>query len=129
MEKVKNNKDKWLHLRLSEYEEGQLKKYFAKSTCRKLSDYARKVLLGKPIISTYRNRSLDDFMAEATYLRMELKAIGNNFNQAVRKLNSMDSSEEVKRWAAIYEQGSFELLKRIEIIEKHISKLADQWLQ
>jgi len=121
MEKVKNNKDKWLHLRLSEYEEGQLKKSFAKSTCRKLSDYARKVLLGKPIISTYRNRSLDDFMAEATYLRMELKAIGNNFNQ--------DSSEEVKRWAAIYEQGSFELLKRIEIIEKHISKLADQWLQ
>ena len=129
MEKVKNNKDKWLHLRLSEDEESQLKKSFSKSTCRKLSDYARKVLLGKPIISTYRNRSLDDFMAEATRLRLELKAIGNNYNQVVRKLNSMDNSEEVKRWAAIYEQGSFELLKRIEIIEKHISKLADQWLQ
>ena len=58
-----------------------------KTTCRKLSDYARKFLLGKPKIATTRDQPLDDLMAEAIKLRNELNALGNNFNQAVKKLH------------------------------------------
>jgi hypothetical protein len=35
-----------------------------------MSDYARKILLGKPVVATYRNQSLDDFMAEMMQLRV-----------------------------------------------------------
>ena len=61
---------------------------------RKLSDYARKILLGKPIVATYRNQSLDDFMTEMFVLRNELNAIGNNFNQVVKRLHILVSRVE-----------------------------------
>jgi hypothetical protein len=64
MGKENDNRTKWLHLRLNPEEYAQLHRQFNKTTCRKLSDYARKILLSKPVTTTYRNQSLDDFMAE-----------------------------------------------------------------
>ena len=53
---------------------------------KKLSDYVRRSIFEKPIVTTFRNQSLDDFMTEAIRLRNELNGIGNNFNQAVKKI-------------------------------------------
>ena len=39
-----NNRTKWLHLRLTPDEYQKIMKEFNKSTCRKISDYARKNL-------------------------------------------------------------------------------------
>ena len=89
MEEQNNNRTKWLHLRLTPDEYQKIVAAFSKSTCRKLSDYARKNLLQKPIVNKYRNESLDDFMTEMIRLRGELNAIGNNFNQAVKKLHTL----------------------------------------
>jgi len=69
MEEQDTNRSKWLHLRLKPTEYDQIHRQFAKTTCRKMSEYARKVLLHKPITSTYRDQSLDDFMAEMMRLR------------------------------------------------------------
>lgn len=85
MSEQNNNRTKWLHLRLSSDEYAKLHKQFSKTTCRKISDYSRKILLGKPLTTTYRNQSLDDFMAGMMQLRSELNSIGNNYNQAVKK--------------------------------------------
>jgi hypothetical protein len=85
MSEQNNTRTKWLHLRLKPEEYEKLHTDFSKTTCRKLSDYSRKILLGKPITSTCRNQSLDDFMTEMMRLRSELNCIGNNFNQAVKK--------------------------------------------
>ena len=65
----------------------------SKTTCRKLSDYVTEIsCLESLLIVPTRNQSLDDFMAEAIRLRNELNRIGNNFNQAVKKLHTLNAN-------------------------------------
>ena len=124
-----NNRTKWLHLRLTPDEYQKIMKEFNKSTCRKISDYARKNLLQKPIVNTYRNQSLDDFMAEMIRLRGELNAIGNNFNQAVKKLHTLHQINDFKHWLLSYELEKKILFNKVDEIKKHIQKFAESWLQ
>ena len=127
--KEKDNRTKWLHLRLTPDEYQKIIKEFDKSTCRKISDYARKNLLQKPIVNTYRNQSLDDFMAEMIRLRMELNAIGNNFNQAVKKLHTLHQIADFKHWLISYELDKKILFNKVDEIKKHIQKFAESWLR
>jgi hypothetical protein len=127
--KQENNKTEWLHLRLTTDEKSKIEKAVKKTTCRKLSDYARKILLGKPVVATYRNQSLDDLMAELIKLRSELNAIGNNFNQAVRKLHLFNQTGQLQAWIIRYETDNERLLQSIQSIEQFINKMADVWLQ
>lgn len=127
--KEQNNRTKWLHLRLTPDEYQKIMKEFNKSTCRKISDYARKNLLHKPIVNTYRNQSLDDFMAEMIRLRGELNAIGNNFNQAVKKLHTVHQITDFKHWLISYELEKKILFNKVDEIKKHIQKFAESWLQ
>jgi hypothetical protein len=129
MKEQNNNRTKWLHLRLTSDEHQKIVKEFSKSTCRKLSDYARKNLLQKPIVNKYRNESLDDLMAEMMRLRGELNAIGNNFNQAVKKLHTLQQIAEFKHWLLSYELEKKILFNKVEEIKKHIQKFAESWLQ
>lgn len=124
-----NNKTEWLHLRLTTDEKSKIEKAFKKTTYRKLSDYARKILLGKPVVATYRNQSLDDLMAELIKLRSELNAIGNNFNQAVRKLHLLNQTGQLQAWIIRYETDNERLLQSTQSIEQLINKMADLWLQ
>ena len=43
-------------LRLTPKEYEQLEKKWKASTCRKLSDYVRRILFEKPIVTTYRDQ-------------------------------------------------------------------------
>ena len=116
-------------MRLKPEEYARLHRQFKKTTCRKLSDYARKILLGKPLIATYRNQSLDDFMTEMIQLRSELNSAGNNFNQAVKKLHTLQQIAEFRIWMITYEFEKQNLLNKVEEIKNRINKIADQWLQ
>jgi hypothetical protein len=129
MSEQNNNRIKWLHLRLSSDEYAKLYKQFRKTTCRKISDYSRKILLGNPLIATYRNQSLDDFMAEMIQLRGELNSIGNNFNQAIKKLHTLQQIAEFRSWIITYELEKQMVLHKVEEIKNRINKIADQWLQ
>jgi hypothetical protein len=129
MEEQTNNRTKWLHLRLKPEEYQKLYKRFLKSTSQKLSDFARKNLLKKPIVKTYRNESLDEFMAEIIRLKNELNAIGNNFNQAVKKLHTLQQIQEFRQWIITYELEKKILFNKIDEIKKHIQAIAEKWLQ
>jgi len=59
-----NNRSKWLHLRLSLKKYETVQRQFSKTTCRKISEYARQRLLSKPVTVNYRNQSLDELMRE-----------------------------------------------------------------
>lgn len=124
-----NNKTEWLHLRLTSDEKSKINKAFKKTTCRKLSEYARKILLGKPVVATYRNQSFDDLMTELIKLRLELNAIGNNFNQVVRKLHMFNEKAKLQTWIIRYEADNERLLAHLQSIESYINKMADIWLQ
>lgn len=110
-----------------EYKE--LKAKWEATTCQKLSDYIRKVLLSKPVVVTYRNRSADAFLSEMIQLKNELHAIGNNFNQSVRRLNAMSNVAEIKTWALLNEASKKSLMQKVEEIKLRMNQLYDQWLQ
>ncbi len=124
-----NNKTKWLHIRLSEDEYNIIHKQFTRTTCRKLSEYARNKLLHKHLTTYYRNQSLDDLMTELTPMRKSLFAISNNFNQAVRKLNSMNQNDNVLYWIRLYEKDNNIIQKLVGDANNNIQKFAEKWLQ
>ena len=95
MSEKATNRNKWLHIRLTGSEYNKIHSGFSRSTKRKLSEYVRSILLDKPITVYTRNQSYDDFVAEMILLRNELKAIGNNFNQTVKKLHTMEHETEI----------------------------------
>lgn len=123
------NRTRIIGLRLTPKEYQEIEGKWKASTCRKLSDYARHCLFEKPIVKSYRNKSLDDFMAEMILLRTELNHIGNNFNQAVKKLHTLNSIGEFKSWLIAYEVEKRTLFNKIDEIKKHIQKFAESWLQ
>jgi predicted DNA binding CopG/RHH family protein len=64
MSNSKDNMSRRIYIRLKERDFEAIQKRFSKTTCRKLSEYARRVLLDKVITVNHRNQSLDDFMTE-----------------------------------------------------------------
>ena len=116
-----------LRLTLKEYE--QIAKRCESSTCKKLSEYVRHIIFNKPITVLQRNQSLDDFMSEMIVLRNELNQVGNNFNQAVKKLHTLRQIAEFKTWIITYELEKQTLINKVDEIKNRINKLADQWLQ
>ena len=129
MKENKMNRSVRLIVRLTPAEANEIKSRFDKSTCRKLSDYHRKVLLHKPVTVNQRNQSLDDFMEEMILLRSELNSIGNNFNQAVKRLYTLQKIEEYKSWLLLYETTRKAMLQKVETIKHKIAQINDQWLQ
>ncbi|MNJ95343.1 hypothetical protein D3C87_130530 [compost metagenome] len=129
MEKKKNIKNKWLHVRLDEDEHRQLMDQFAKTTERKLGRYARKVLLGNPVVSIYRNQSLDDIIVILTKLQKDLNGVANNYNQMVHKLHISDTKGELKAWVNLYEKDRQPLFDNIQLIKDYISKTGEKWLR
>ena len=80
-------------------------------------------------MTTYRDASLDEFMLQMIQLRNELNAIGNNFNQAVKKLHILQQIPEFKSWLIRYELESKILFNKIDDVKKNIQKFAELWLR
>jgi hypothetical protein len=123
------NRVRIVSMRLSIEEYDKMEAKFKTTTCRKLSEYMRNVLLEKKITVFTRNKSMDDFMAELIRLRTELNAVGNNFNQVVKKLHLLPSSTELKIWIMVNESAKEGVLKKIDEIKLSINKFSDKWSQ
>lgn len=129
MKKENTNRTRIIGLRLTMDEYSKIEKKWKASTCRKLSDYARKKLFDKPIVMTYRDQSLDDLMAEMIRLRVEMNNIGNNFNQSVKKLHTLSRIDEFRSWLIAHEVEKKILFNKIDEIKNIIQKMAEKWLQ
>ncbi|HEY4287975.1 MAG TPA: hypothetical protein VGN00_12810 [Puia sp.] len=60
---------------LSQRELDEVRKKVANSTCRGLSEYSWKLLMGAPVTVYYRNKSFDEFVAEGVRIRREIKQL------------------------------------------------------
>lgn len=128
--KEKNNKrNKWLHLRLTDKEYELIQEQFSQTTDLKVSDFARKKLLGKLMIGSYRDASMDALMEELIGLKNGLSAVGNNFNQAVKRLHTLSKIKEFEHWLVSYELDRRNLFRQVEQVQEFIKKMADKWLQ
>lgn len=116
MAKRKEKRAKWLHLRISQNEYDLLQEWTKQSTCRKSSEFIRDALFRRPIRVFYRSKSADEFLTAALKLKNELSSIGNNFNQAVRKLHLLRTEVGLKEWVANMElEKEIILRKTVEI--------------
>ena len=129
MKETKKVRSKWLTIRLNEDEETKINKLYSRTTSNGLSEYARDVLLKEPVTIFYRNQSADDFLAEMIQLKNELNAIGNNFNQAVHKLHTLDHVSEIKAWAVLNEAGKKSFMKKVDEILEKVNQIYELWLQ
>lgn len=129
MKKENQKRDQWLHIRLFEEEKKAIEMAFKKTTHAKMSDYARGILLGKPMIAAIRNQSLQEILAVLVKLRNDLNGVANNYNQTVHKLHTIDHIPEFKTWVLNYEKDRVQLLKDIEAIKNIINQTAEKWLQ
>lgn len=129
MEKENSNRTRIIGVRLTPGEFKIIEDRWKATTCPKLSDYVRQVLYQRPVIKTYRDRSLDDFMAEMMLLRTELNRLGNNFNQAVKKLHTANIDADYKNWLRAFEVEKHTLHNKVEQINRNIEKFAGRWLQ
>jgi MobC-like protein len=120
-------RSKWLTVRLSESEEEKLISLCKKSTANALSEYARDVLLKAPINVRYRNQSADDFIEQIIVLKRELNSIGNNINQAVHKLHTLDHVDDIRQWAISNEISKKELFEKVAELLDKADKIHKTW--
>lgn len=115
-----------LNIRLSQPEWDKVHKLSANTTCRSVSEYARKVLSDKPVRVFYRNQSFDDFEERMTRLLPQLEAFGDNFDQMVKKFLYYDGIPEIRAALPALLEGAQRFSGTAEEIRAHIEKLSDQ---
>jgi len=120
---------RFVGLRFTQEEFARLEEKSKQSTTPQLSEFIRKCIFDKPITIKQRNQSLDDCMVGLMELKKELNAIGHNFNQSVRLLNTFKEVKSVEAFMRMYELDRQQLLQNVHRIEEHVHQIADQWLQ
>ena len=120
---------KMVVVRMNEKEFSFLEKYKARSTEKTISNYLRKVALHSPVTIIYRNGTADDFLVEMIQLKKELNAIGNNFNQAVHKLHTLDRIPEFRNWIEGYETVHRQFLAKADQIIIRSHQIYQLWSQ
>lgn len=129
MSKEQINRTRWMNIRFKPDEYKIINDRFKKTMFRKMSEYSRNVLLEKTITVTHRDQSMDEVLEELILLRKELNAIGINFNQAVRKLNSVEGMPDAHIWQAMIVVLRDKLEPAIIQIKERVSDYADIWSQ
>ena len=126
---MEENRTRRVTIRFKPEEFKVIEKRFEKSMFRKISDYSRSVLLQKPVIFTYRDKSMDDMLEELILLRRELNYFGNNFNQAVHKLNSVMGMPDAKLWQEALTVLRDQLEPSIGEIKDKLNNYSEIWSQ
>jgi len=129
MPNPKQIRKRWLTIRMSDEEYKRLNNLVKHTTSQARSDYCRRVILKKPVTVKYRNASLDDFLSDMLALKKELNAIGNNFNQSVHKLHSLDKVSEIQTWAVKNEEDKRIFFEKIDMIFERMNQLYKLWSQ
>lgn len=125
MENKQENRTRRITLRLTVAEYEKIEKNWRNTITQKLSDHLRNLIFRKPIVTTCRNRSIDDLVIELGLLRQELNRIGVNFNQSVKKLHTLHETPEFMRWLTTHEVEKRTLANKMDEIKEHIHKIAE----
>jgi hypothetical protein len=126
---VMSESKEWISFRVKPSEYELIEQNFKSTTCRSLSEYTRKVLLSKPVVVKYRNQSADQFLAEMILFKNELSAIGNNFNQAVKRLHTLDGLAQMRSWLMIYDSTHKSFMNKVDEINEHLDQIYELWSQ
>lgn len=127
--KEKINRTRKVTVRFTDVEYHKIELSFKTTTKRKLSEYVRYVLLEKPVTVYTRDQSLDEMMVLLSRLKSELSAIGNNFNQLVKRVHTASYFGEIKALVQGSEKQRDLFMQKTEEINQKITQLTGQWSQ
>jgi hypothetical protein len=120
---------RFVGLRFTREEFEKIEKLKNDSTSTEISEFIRRCIFNKPITVKQRNASLDDFMQVMIALKNELSAIGNNYNQSVRQLNTFKELPAVRHFIVEYEKQHVQIFEKVSAIEEKINQISNIWLQ
>ena len=123
------HRTKWVNIRLTPDEFKTISDRFKKTTFRKISEYTRDVLLERKITIVYRDQTMDEVLEELIQLRKELNQVGVNFNQAVKKLNSISGTPDARLWQSMLTVLRDQLEPSIREIKERVHSYSDIWSQ
>ena len=129
MKEKREVRSQWIKFRVNDKEFTTIKGFCISSTSKGISEYARSVLLRKPVIVKYRNQSADEILAVMIQLKNELSAIGNNFNQSVHRLHMLDHIPEIKAWLLTSEMSRQSFMNKVEEIRQKMNEIYNIWSQ
>lgn len=129
MSEIEQFRNKRVTIRFTQDEYNRLHAAFTKTTGKHLNVYLRSILLNKPVTVRSRNASLDDIMPVLILLKDELNAIGNNFNQLIKRLHSLQQVDDIKTWLVLNEKTKQILLQKVTEIKLKIGQIDDHWLR
>lgn len=129
MAATEENRSKWIKIRLKPTERELLDKRYKKTTFHCLSEYARTLLLGKPVTVLTRDKSMDEVLEELMLLRRELNAVGNNLNQAVKNINSAHGNPDDRLWEVLLQVINTNINPKISEIKERITNYSQIWSQ
>ena len=124
-----NNRDKLFSIRLNPLEFEQLQKLAHKSTCRSLSDYARRAVLGQPIIRRTHNDSLAEFLKQIAPLNTSLNKAITVMTDTIKHLHLLRDTTAIQQWIMHNEQDKSQLVKEILAIKELVNKSYKLWSQ
>jgi hypothetical protein len=100
-----------------------------KSDCASVAEVIRRILAQRQIILFHKDAGMDGPMEILTGIAKELKAIGNNINQATRAFhNSPFESQQAYHLRQAMEQYQ-QVAPKIALVLSVISQLSKRWLQ
>ncbi|MFB5946376.1 plasmid mobilization protein [Albibacterium profundi] len=123
------NRIRRVTIRFNSNEYKIIEKGFRKSTSQNMTEYMRELLFGKTLTFTYRNRSIDDSQEELIRIRREINYIGNNFNQAVHKLNSVMGMPDAEVWEGVMVVLRDQVEPMIRETKERMDFLSETWSQ
>jgi len=129
METENNNRKRRIYVRLTDKEFTTLESRCKNTTCRSVSDYVRHCLFSRPITTITRDASADEAITQMGNLNRELNAIGNNFNQLVRRVNVTSQAEEIEGLLLLFESQKKAMFSKINEVKEQLQKLAERWLR
>lgn len=128
-QRVKERRTGLIKLRVSEEELATIRAHQKKSTDRNLSQYLRKLAMGKPITVKVRNASADDFLRDMVLLKTALEEVCAQYEKATLRLKVLEKIPEFRSWLLLYDTSRLQLLEQVTRIDQRITQLYEQWLQ
>jgi chromosome segregation ATPase len=117
----------YLGLTYSEYY--TIERKYKTSTCHSLSEYLRKLLLGKPVTIIYRNQSLEDLIEEIVPLNNQINSVRDSVVELLEKLSLQDQIDPLTPSLETLELQINQLCKTVGETKKQIEKITHQWSQ
>ena len=110
-----------LQLSLEEFDKLQGKLLCSRHS--NLSEYLRDLISNGTLGIACRNKSIDEFLGVTIGLKNELNAIGQNLNQAVRRLHETHHLSSWKDDIEYYQANQFAVVQKTEEIRQILIKI------